>query len=405
VNAVCASYKRREAFNNIQKQYNEEQLLYNCTALQLVQDGGVRWHSVYFMLLCCKELRGPIKRFIREQCPDDDDDTSNSTALATDKYDLLADKLTDEEWDEVEELVDFLQALYEACKLLEGDLGTLGHGSIWQTLINLQSLWAIYTRPREGPRSKFITAGIKSGKEKLDTYFDKLLLQPDVSYYAVALALYPKLRLTWFKTHWKHYPRWYKKAEADICKVYARYLEAEVEADEAIAPPLTRRKLPVNHSSLYAQTMSVDLMLLTNTTAKRQKRVGQLDEYFGNQSIDLNSESEHEQQLLEGDPWEWWLQRGRSDYPILFKIAIDFLSIPATSCSNERAFSKARRTITCDRNSLAGATIEALQLQKDWLLCGVVKSSLKDLEKHVAEYDKKHARQVTDSLPSEIPSQ
>jgi hypothetical protein len=48
--------------------------------------------------------------------------------------------------------------------------------------------------------------------------------------------------------------------------------------------------------------------------------------------------------------------------------------------------------ITCDRNLLAGATIKALQLQKDLLLCSVVKSLLKDLEKHVAEYNKKHAR-------------
>lgn len=46
VNVVCASHKRREAFNNMQKQYNEEELLYNCTPLQLVEDGGVRWHSV-----------------------------------------------------------------------------------------------------------------------------------------------------------------------------------------------------------------------------------------------------------------------------------------------------------------------------------------------------------------------
>lgn len=115
--------------------------------------------------------------------------------------------------------------------------------------------------------------------------------------------------------------------------------------------------------------------------------------------IDLNNENEREQELLE-DPWEWWLQRGRHDYPILFKMATDFLSIPATSCANERAFSKARRTITCDRNSLGGATIESLQLQKDWLRCGVVKSSLKDIEKHVAEYDKKRPPQVADSPPS-----
>jgi hypothetical protein len=93
--------------------------------------------------------------------------------------------------------------------------------------------------------------------------------------------------------------------------------------------------------------MAVDPMLFTNTTAKRQKRGGQLEEYIGAQLIDLNNENEREQELLE-DPWEWWLQRGRHDYPILFKMATDFLSIPATSCTNEQAFSKARRTITCN---------------------------------------------------------
>lgn len=199
------------------------------------------------MLLRCKELRGPIKRFIREQASIDDDDdnvnlednddnTRTPAASATADYNPLADKLTDEEWDEVEELVDFLQAPYEACKLLEGDLGVSGHGSIWQTLINLQSLWAIYTTPSERPQSKFLAAAIKFGKEKLDTYFNKLLMEPDVSYYAVALFLHPKLRLMWFKTHWKHYPKWYKKAEADIRQIYKDYLDAEIDDDEHILP-------------------------------------------------------------------------------------------------------------------------------------------------------------------------
>jgi hypothetical protein len=357
VNALCASHKHREAFNNTQKQYNEDKLLYNCTPLQLIQDGGVRWHSVYLMLFRCKELQEPIKRFIREQASIDDDDNINlednddntrmPAASATANYNPSADKLTDEEWDEVEELVDFLQAPYEACKLLEGDLGVSGHGSIWQTLINLQSLWAIYTTPSECPQSKFLAAAIKFGKEKLDTYSNKLLMEPDVSYYAVALFLHPKVRLIWFKTHWKHHPKWYKKAEANIQQIYKDYLDAKIDNDEHILPPPSHQKLPANYSSLYAQTMAVDPMLFTNTTAKRQKRGGQLEEYIGAQLIDLNNENEREQELLE-DPWEWWLQRGRHDYPILFKMATDFLSIPATSCTNEQAFSKARRTITCN---------------------------------------------------------
>ncbi|KAF2685004.1 hypothetical protein K458DRAFT_301942, partial [Lentithecium fluviatile CBS 122367] len=66
-------------------------------------------------------------------------------------------------------------------------------------------------------------------------------------------------------------------------------------------------------------------------------------------------------------PWAWWLQIGRLQHPIVFKITTDFLSIPSTRCNYTRSFSSARRTITCNRNSLEGDTIEALQLQKNWL--------------------------------------
>jgi hypothetical protein len=81
-------------------------------------------------------------------------------------------------------------------------------------------------------------------------------------------------------------------------------------------------------------------------------------------------------------------------YPTLFKVAADFLSIPATSCECERCFSKARRTISDDHNSLRAITIEAVQLQKNWVQRGVVKSSLKELAHFVENVDKKHVALV-----------
>jgi hypothetical protein len=68
-------------------------------------------------------------------------------------------------------------------------------------------------------------------------------------------------------------------------------------------------------------------------------------------------------------------------------MACDYLSIPSTSCECERAFSKARRTITADRNRLSGATIESIQLIRNWLQQGVVKSLLRDLEELVRKSD------------------
>ena len=90
-----------------------------------------------------------------------------------------------------------------------------------------------------------------------------------------------------------------------------------------------------------------------------------------------------EESLLYGDPLTWWQKVGRETYPTLYKIALDFLSIPATSCECERAFSGGRRTVTFERNLLSGSTIEALQLQKDWLKKGLVRSNLKELVDYI----------------------
>jgi hypothetical protein len=186
INTVCASHKMRERFGLIQKQANNDETIYSFNTLNLCQDGGVRWHSVYLMMLRCLALQEPIKLFIRK--------LRANESLADDSIDYspLTDGITDDEWDEAKELV--------------------------------------------------------------------------------------------------------------------------------------------------------------------------------------------------------------AKYPILFKISTNYLSIPSTSCDCERAFSKARRTISDDRNSLGGLTIEAIQLLKNWIQRGVVKSQLKGLAKHVQNIDKKRAGSAGNSL-------
>jgi len=231
-------------------------------------------------------------------------------------------------------------------------------------LPNLQALWAHYDDANNlSNKSKYFATAVAFGKAKLDHYFDTLLLKPDVSLYAIATALNPKLRVAWFKTQWKRFPTWYKKAEASIRKVYKQYVdEDEAEEDHVSFEPPTRRKVPSSsRDGLYERSMEVDLHLLTNAKSKRQKRTHQLDDYLDSLAFEHATTSKHEQRLLKDEPWAWWLQYGRTRYPIVFQMACDYLSIPSTSCGCERAFSKARRTITCDRNKLGAATITSIQ--------------------------------------------
>jgi hypothetical protein len=158
----------------------------------------------------------------------------------------------------------------------------------------------------------------------------------------------------------------------DPCAGRTLYTDAEeVEVEEQLTQPPSRRKLPGGdytdiHTDLYTKTMTVDLHLMTNAKRKKQKRVTQLGEYFDDLLTEYTNGSDHQLQLLD-DPWAWWLQVGRNKYPVVFRMATNFLTIPSTSCDCERAFSSAGQTITCDCNSLSPAVTKAIQLQKNWI--------------------------------------
>ncbi|KAK7180689.1 transposase-like protein [Paraphaeosphaeria sporulosa] len=85
------------------------------------------------------------------------------------------------------------------------------------------------------------------------------------------------------------------------------------------------------------------------------------------------------------DPHRWWVDVGQKRYPVVYKMAMDHHSVPATSCDCEQCFSSARRTITYDRNQLSPAVVEALQLQKIWLTRDAVSSHLTALSKYVVK--------------------
>jgi hypothetical protein len=67
----------------------------------------------------------------------------------------------------------------------------------------------------------------------------------------------------------------------------------------------------------------------------------------------------------EVDPLSWWSENQKR-FPILSRMARDYLAIPATSAPSERLFSQAGRTISEQRNRLKGDTACALLCLKSW---------------------------------------
>jgi hypothetical protein len=196
------------------------------------------------------------------------------------------------------------------------------------------------------------------------------------------------LRLNWFKSTWRDFDDWHKKAEYSLNKMFDKYSAAtsDSQEDEIEAKQQhQRRKLPASYANNpLAAVMQVDLAYFHgNHGSKRRKRENELANYIDDLNEDFNRDDDYQE--LMADPWRWWLKIGRNRYPTLFKMAVDFLSIPSTSCECERCFSTAGRTLSTDRNLLSPTTIEALQLQKNWLKNRVVKSSFLRVCSHVTQ--------------------
>lgn len=60
---------------------------------------------------------------------------------------------------------------------------------------------------------------------------------------------------------------------------------------------------------------------------------------------------------------DWWFEK-RLEFPILYRVAKRFLSIPGTSASVERVFSQGGLTLTELRSAMTAATFEALMVLK-----------------------------------------
>ena len=94
---------------------------------------------------------------------------------------------------------------------------------------------------------------------------------------------------------------------------------------------------------------------------KKRKVSGPLDESLGDEFDRYLRIS-----ISDGDPLSWW-RTNASAYPRLALMARDFLAIPGTETSSERAFSSARRLISWERNRLGDNTIRACECVKNWL--------------------------------------
>lgn len=112
----------------------------------------------------------------------------------------------------------------------------------------------------------------------------------------------------------------------------------------------------------------------TSITGNKRKFTGLLDHILQKKKKSSSSQSRnevHEYLIIPTepsniDPCEWWRSH-QSHYPLLSKIARDYLGIPSTSVPSEQAFSKSGELINKKRNRLGDSAIEACMCLNSWI--------------------------------------
>ena len=283
---------------------------------------------------------------------------------------MTKDFLNATDWAELERFHDFLKPFYILTKTMEGNASKPGaeggHGAIWETLKTMDYLFVKFKQAAEETRfeeASHFKSGIDCGWAKLEDYCVKTDHTP---VYRAALALHPSYGFDYFERHWKNAmnrPQWYSDMESAVGGLFDEYVrqdEVETQAQAGLwEDEPDEIEADVNDYSSFGKRSIRSL----HTQRKKTKAVSELD-LFQARPI-------YPQDLDVANPLEWW-SRHQLEYPVLYRMALDLFSIPGMSAECERVFSQTKKMITDERNRLAPDIVEADQLQKHWLMRGLV---------------------------------
>lgn len=188
-----------------------------------------------------------------------------------------------------------------------------------------------------------LAAAIKLARKKMDRYYS---LTDSSSTYRIAMVLHPGMKLQYFHNqNWEE--EWIEEAKCLVQEEYAARYE-KISEESNVMPRMTTKTKPNDGFASFG-----DLSVTTHT------RPSEIQEY-------LKSAVENVK-----DPLGWWVDN-KHVYPKLHRMALDYLSIPATSTSVERVFSQGRHLLPFSRNSLSPSSIRAFLCFGSWARCGLV---------------------------------
>ena len=307
---ICETPQSKQRFRNL------EPHLLPC------RDNKTRWNSWYTML---NWAITKIKPAIITFCSDEEE--------------LKDDQLSALDWKILQAIRDFLQLFYDATKATEGRDATLEY-----LLPSMEFLAQQFEKALiQYADNTFMLASLDAGYSKFIKYFNKAERHPA---YIAAVVLNPRVK-------WIIFSKWDIVDRLQAKEALFELWKTDYRSNTGLPEPI---------STLQPESGNSFHRWLDETVALEDQTRDEMERYLANEApISIGGISAR----------EWWLSAPqKAQFPLLSRMAVDLLSIPAMSSEAERVFSATKKTIHQGRWSLKANTIEALKCLKSWFQAG-----------------------------------
>jgi len=343
--------QRRQAFKRLHGDFDAPDL-------DLLCDNATRWNSAYRMIQRAFQLRPQIEHYCFQH-------TANSYPPKQGDDGLIpAQILSQNDWYILTHLNRGLEHFHHATLRLEGAAKQAVFGSVWECVpimeLLLQSLTDLQEKyPNQqtfetlldeeaiDPATEFMNSSINCAFVKLRKYYT---LMDNSPYWVAACILHPFIKWNYIEQRWGDKPQWIADGRKKVKKLWMQYKTASEDVEPASVLPIRLcGRDDILEQDLYAWRHLIPTVVEDEYTV-----------YCSEPPLPYTANPN----LLE----EWKRMEGR--FPILAKMALDILSIPAMSAECERIFSSAKHLLTDSRNKLLPESIEAVECERNWISHG-----------------------------------
>lgn len=316
-----------------------------------------RWNSFYGAFVHATELQQPINAYIQYYI----EKTRISDAYAQARNNKLQDTapwmrstgLSAHDWAVITQYIEVLKPLKEATSRLEGRRKSGRFGAIHEVIPTFEYLLNHYEElaqqydsvdynEADSPEDH-LGINVRAAWQKAQKYWEKLDDSP--AYYASTI-LHPYYKF-YCDRAWRDQPTWLATSNAAFQNLWSSYKSGTTRG----SPP--RKKIKV--SSIQE---SIDQYV-----NRVEDSTEDLDEFQRWKLNERNLPWDHEHSI---NPIAYWISL-RSVYPELSQLAIDVLSIPASSCHCERVFSEIGDLLEPKRRKLGPQLLSAIHCVRSWL--------------------------------------